>query len=163
MQAYKISEIGDGIALTFTKVIDELQLGEDDSAVIVRGTTTRGDYEGAVPKAILEMVDAVYEILRGLAPEYELNYTRSYIGLARSGAVNNFLQFRPKQNFLKLTFKCAQSPELEGKMEAAGIDVMRYDQKWREYTIRITPKDFEANRSLLGDIVQTAYQFNNAE
>jgi hypothetical protein len=45
MQAY---EMADGIALTFTKVIDELELGEDDSTTIVRGTTTRKDYEGTV-------------------------------------------------------------------------------------------------------------------
>ena len=58
MQAY---EIDGSIALTFTKVIDELRLGEDDSTVIVKGTTTRSDYEENVPKQILEMVDALSE------------------------------------------------------------------------------------------------------
>jgi predicted transport protein len=160
MQAY---EINDGIALTFTKVIDELELGEDDSTAIVRGATTRKDYEERVPKQILEMVDGLYKVLLALDPEYELNYTKFYIGLARGGVVNNFLQFRPKQNFLKLTFKLAKSSDLEKEMENAGLDVIGYDQKWREYTIRITTKDFHSHEKLLGEIVKQAYEHANNE
>ncbi len=158
MQAY---EIDSGIALTFIKVIDELELGEDDATVIVKGITTRTDYEERVPRQILEMVDYLYEILKGHDPEYELKYNKYYIGLARSGAVNNFLQFRPKQNFLKVTFKCAQSADLEKEMENAGFDLMGYDQKWREYTIRITPKDFQNNKKLLANIIEKAFRYNN--
>jgi hypothetical protein len=160
MQAYEIS---DGVALTFTKVIDELRLGEDDSTVIVKGTTTRKDYEDQVPKQILDLVDALYEVLRQIDAEYELKYNKYYIGLIRSGVVNNFIQFRPKQNFLKLTFKCAQSSDLEKAMENAGFDIMGYDQKWREYTIRVTSKDFHGNKDLLKDIIKKAYDYNNEE
>jgi predicted transport protein len=160
IQAYEMS---DGIALTFTKVIDELELGEDDSTVIVRGTTTRKNYEENVPKQILEMVDTLYHILTTLDQEYELKYNKYYIGLARAGVVNNFLQFRPKQNFLKLTFKLGQSSDLEKEMENAGLDVIGYDQKWHEYHVRITPKDFQVHQKLLGEIVQNAFDFNNRE
>jgi hypothetical protein len=160
MQAYQVN---DGVALTFTKVIDELELGEDDTASIVKGTTTRANYEEDVPKQILEMVDALYEVIKKKDPEYELKYNKYYIGLARAGVVNNFIQFRPKQNFLKLTFKGAQSADLEKEMENAGLDVIGYDQKWREYTIRITHKDFRAHEKLLGDIIQKAYDYNNEQ
>jgi predicted transport protein len=160
MQAY---EINDGIALTFTKVIDELELGEDDSTVIVKGTTTRKDWEESVPKHILEMVDRLHKFLVELDPEYELQYTKYYIGLVRSGAVNNFIQFRPKQNFLKLTFKVAQSSDLEKEMDNAGLDVIGYDTKWREYTVRISPKEFQAQSTFLKDIVKRAYDYANRE
>jgi hypothetical protein len=158
MQAY---EMGDGIALTFTKVIDELELGEDDATTIVKGTTTREDYENRVPHQILDMVDSIFKMLTALDPEYELTFKKYYIGLARSGAANNFLQFRPKQNFLKLTFKCAQSPDLEKEMDEAGLDVIGYDQKWHEYSVRITQKDLNAQARLLGQIVQRAYSYAN--
>jgi hypothetical protein len=158
MQAY---EIDDGIALTFTKVISELELGEDDSTVIVKGITTRRDYEDTVPKPILEMVDALYKLLTAHDPEFELKFNKYYIGLARGGVANNFIQFRPKQNFLKLTFKCQQSADLEKEMEEAGLDVMGYDQKWREYKIRITPKEFPTHQKILGDIVRRAYDYNS--
>lgn len=160
MRAYELTE---GVALTFTKVVDELELGEDDSTVIVKGTTTRNDYEESVPKQILERVDGLYKILTTIDPAFELNYTKYYIGLARAGIVNNFIQFRPKQNFLKLTFKCAQSSELESEMEAAGLDIMGYDQKWREYTIRVTPKEFQAQGRLLGGIIKRAYDYATTE
>jgi hypothetical protein len=156
MQAY---EIGDGVALTFTKVIDELELGEDDSTIVLRGTTTRKDWEENVPKQILEMVDGLHKVLTQFDPEYELQYTKYYIGLTRSGAVNNFIQYRPKQNFLKLTFKIPQSSELEKQMEDAGLDVMGYDTKWHEYTVRIAPRDFQAQLGLLREIVKRAYDY----
>jgi hypothetical protein len=160
MQAY---EIGDGVALTFTKVIDELELGEDDSTVVLKGTTTRKDWEENVPKSVLEMVDSLREVLAEIDPEYELQYTKYYIGLIRSGAVNNFIQFRPKQNFLKLTFKAPQSAALEGKMDVAGLDNTDYDTKWREYTVRIAPKEFQHQSGLLREIVKLAYDYANRE
>lgn len=156
-------EIADGIILLFTKVIDELELGEDDSTTIVRGTTTRGDYEASVPKQVLDIVDSLHELLKSHDPEYELNYTKFYIGLARSGVVNNFLQFRPKQNFLKLTFKCAQDADFEKTLEDAGIDLAGYDPKWHEYTIRIAPKDFQHHKELLSGIVKRAFDYANEE
>lgn len=61
MHAY---ELDGGIILNFTKVVDELELGEDDSTVIVRGTTTRADYEASVPRQILDMVDSLYLVLK---------------------------------------------------------------------------------------------------
>jgi hypothetical protein len=160
MQAY---ELGDGVALTFAKVIDELELGEDDATVIVKGTTTREDWEKKVPKQMLEMVDRLYDVLRTHDPDYELRYNKYYIGLARGGVVNNFIQFRPKQNFLKLTFRCAQSPDLEKEMETAGLDLIGYDQKWHEYTIRVVSKDLHAHEKLLNDIVQRAVDYSSKD
>jgi hypothetical protein len=160
MQALGLAE---GVILTFTKVIDELELGGDDSTTIIRGTTTRADYEASVPKHVLEIVDSLFEILKGYDPEYELNYTKYYIGLARSGVVNNFLSFRPKQNFLKLTFKCAQATDFEKNLENSGVDLIGYDPKWHEYTIRITPKDFQQHKQLLTNIIKKAFDYNNEE
>ena len=156
MQAY---EMGDGIPLTFAKVIDELELG-DEPTTPVTGVTTKGDWEKKAPKHILEMVDSLYKVLVTHDPEYELRYTKFYIGLARGGVVNNFIQFRPKQNFLKLTFRCAQSPDFDKEMEVAGLDVIGYDQKWHQYTVRITPKDFQTHEKLLGEIIEQAYAYN---
>ncbi|MGA2483458.1 MAG: hypothetical protein ABSF92_10110 [Candidatus Acidiferrales bacterium] len=86
-----------------------------------------------------------------------------YIGLARVGVVNNFVTFRPKQNFLKLTFKFAKSPDLEKEMENAGLDVIGYEQRWRQYTVRITPRDFHSHEQFLGEILKRAYDYANSE
>ncbi len=160
MQAY---EVGDGVMLTFTKIVDEMELGEDDSTTIVKGTTTRANYEEQVPRQILEMVDNLFATLGKLDTDYELKYNKYYIGLARFGVANNFIQFRPKQNFLKLTFKHEQSGDIDKELETAGVDVMGYDSKWREYTIRVYPKDFGAQRAMLEGIIKKAYEWNSRE
>jgi len=158
MQAHQLD---DGIALTFTKVVDELELGEDDSAAIVKGTTTKADWESEVPKEMLDMVDSLHKVLLTHDAQYELKYNKYYIGLARNGVVNNFLRFKPKQHFLNLFFSCPQSAELEKDMETAGLDLINYDQKWRECNVRITPKEFHSQEKLLAQIVQKAYAYNN--
>jgi hypothetical protein len=48
-------------------------------------------------------------------------------------------------------------------MEDAGLDLMGYDQKWHEYTVRITPKDLHAHEKLLGEIIQRAYAYATRE
>ena len=128
MQAY---EVGDGVMLTFTKVVDELELGEDDSTTIVRGATTRADYENQVPRQILEMVDHLFSSLSKLDGDYELKYE--------------------------------QSSGIEKELETAGIDVMGYDSKWREYTIRVYPKDFDTQRTVLEGIIAKAYEWNSQD
>jgi hypothetical protein len=40
---------------------------------------------------------------------------------------------------------------------------MGYDAKWREYTVRITPKDFHTHQQLLAAIVKRAYDYANEE
>lgn len=152
-----------GVALVFSKVLDELQLGLDDTGETGKVSHSRGDWEARVPKNILQITDHLFENVKALDPSYELNYKKYFIGLARSGIANNFVHFRPKQKFLKLTFKCEQSEELEKQLEAAGIELIGYDKRWREYTIRITPTEFGSNRELLAQIIKIAYDYNTRE
>lgn len=160
MQALKVDG---GIALVFTKVLDELQLGVDDTATPEKIVRTRADWEQRVTKSILQLVDELFENIKKLDPSYELNYRKYFIGLARSGVANNFVYFRPKQKFLKVTFKCEQSEELEKQLEAAGIELLGYDKKWREYTFRLTPSDYSANKELLANLIKIAYEYNTRE
>lgn len=160
MQALKVDG---GIALVFTKVLDELQLGVDDTATLEKIVRTRADWEQRVTKSILQLVDELFENIKKLDPSYELNYRKYFIGLARSGVANNFVYFRPKQKFLKVTFKCEQSEELEKQLEAAGIELLGYDKKWREYTFRLTPSDYSANKELLANLIKIAYEYNTRE
>lgn len=160
MQALKVDG---GVALVFTKVLDELQLGVDDTGTPEKVVRTRTDWEQKVPKNILQLVDELFENVKRLDPSYELNYKKYFIGLARSGIANNFVHFRPKQKFLKVTFKCEQSEDLEKQLEGAGIELLGYDKKWREYTIRVTPSDYSSNKELLGNCVKIAYEYNTRD
>jgi hypothetical protein len=108
-------------------------------------------------------VDSLFESVKVLDPSYELNYKKYFIGLARSGIANNFVYFRPKQKFVKFTFKLEQSETLEKEIEASGIELIGYDKKWREYTLRLAPGDYAAHKELLSKVVKLAYQYNARE
>jgi hypothetical protein len=108
-------------------------------------------------------VDGLFEAIKAQDASYELSYKKYFIGLTRSGTPNNFVQFRPKQKFLKLTFRCEQSEELEKQLETAGIELIGYDKKWREYTIRVTPSDYSGSKDLLLQLMRIAYEFNTRE
>ncbi len=160
IQALKVNG---AIALVCTKVLDELQLGVDDTATPERIVRTRADWEQKVPQNILKLVDELYENIKKLDPSYELNYRKQFIGLAQSGIANNFVRFKPQQKFLKVTFRCEQSEEFDKQLETAGIELLEYDKKWREYKIRLNPSDFSSNKELLANLIKSAYEYNTRD
>jgi len=155
--------IGDGVALVFTKVLDELELGLEETEGPEKTSHNRADWEARVPKPILHIVDSIFEAVKALDASYDLNYKKYFIGLARSGIANNFVHFRPKQKFVKFTFKLDQSEELDKQIDASGIELIGYDKKWREYTLRLTPTDYPPHKDLLANIVKLAYEQNTRE
>ena len=101
--------------------------------------------------------------MKELDPSYELNYKKYFIGLARNGIANNFVQFRPKQKFAKVTFKLDASEPLSKEIEATGIELIGYDTRWREYTLRLTPSEYQTHKEFLARIVRLAYEENVRE
>jgi len=156
-------KVGEGVVLVFTKVLDELELGLDDADNASKVSRSRADWEAQVPKSVLAVVDSIFESVKALDPAYELNYKKYFIGLARSGIANNFVHFRPKQKFVKLTFKLDPSEDLEKQIESAGVELIGYDKRWREYTLRVTPADYAHHKELLAHVVGLAYEYNSKE
>ena len=137
MEAYQIH---DDIALIFTKIIDELQLGLDDTGPNAdRGTYSRANWEKDVSPVMLEIVDEIFEKLHGINSKYELTYKKYYIGLSYAGNANNIVLFRPKKNFRKLSVCLKQSENLEKPMEASGIEVIDYDARWHGTPFGLRP------------------------
>jgi len=56
-----------------------------------------------------------------------------------------------------------ERPDLSKRWVEDQLDVMGYEQKWHEYTLRVTAKDFQAHSSLLADIIKRAYDYANAD
>src|SRR3990172_6638220 len=110
LQALKV---GDQVALVFTKVLDERELGLEEPDEPVKPSRTRADWEAQAPKNILQIVDFLFEAVKALDSAYELNYKKKNIGLAKSGIADQFVRFRPMQRFLKVCFRLDQSEELE--------------------------------------------------
>ena len=68
------------------------------------------------------------------------------------------MTFRHKKTFTILEARLEESSELQDRLEAAGLDVIKYDKRWGKYRIRIQPRDMEGGEKILEEIVSQAYQ-----
>lgn len=151
----------DGIGLFFTTVLSEMNLGlvgEDEEVNI---PATRDYWLKRGTKQTVELTDNLFKIVQNIAPGYKLKYNKYYIGLEKGGVVNNFVNFKPKKQFVKIESRMVLNEELSAEMEDAGLDV-EYFPKWSLYSIRLREDDFEENKELLEKFIRTAYELNQA-
>jgi hypothetical protein len=149
--------IGEQIALHFTTVMSELELGlEGDDEV--DEVTDRTYWENRGSKATVAIVDQVLQLLQEIDPGLELKYNKIYIGLAKGGLVNNFVNFRAKKSFVSLAPRIKQSDEMTKRLDESGLDLMDYDSRWGRYRIRLTADDLKNHRDLIRDVLKQAYQ-----
>jgi hypothetical protein len=58
----------------------------------------------------------------GIRPRPLTRYNKFYIGLAADGVPNNFVIFKPKKGFITIQPRLEQSEEIQGILDASGID-----------------------------------------
>jgi hypothetical protein len=148
--------LDDKIGLVFTTVLDQMTLGLVGDDEEVQETTDRNYWEARGSKKTVAMADKLLEIAKQFDAALELKYNKFYIGLAKDGNPSNFLIFRPKKSFVRFEPKLKRSPELEERLEQAGLDLMDYDTRWGRYRIRLQPTDVEKHADLLTDLIREA-------
>jgi len=155
LSAYKS---GNDISLAFTKIIDRVTYGEDESEYEV---TDRNYWEKKSTPSMLKNVDKIFNELSDLTVGYELKYNKFYIGISKDGLVKNFVSFQPKKNFLYLITRGKEDSEIIEKIENAGFAV-NYDSRFNQYDIRINKiEDFISNKELFIDIVKKSMEYYN--
>jgi len=152
-------QLNDQISLVFTTVLSEIRLGLVDEDEEVAEVTDRAYWESRANKKTMEITDSLVGILSELDPGLAPKYNKFYIGLAKNDQPNNFVIFRPQKDWVRLEPRLDRSDEIQGKLEAAGLDVMDYDTRWGRYRIRLTPKDFQSGTTLLllRELLKNAY------
>ncbi len=150
-------QIGDQIALVFTKVLDELPLGLVEEDEEIRQPADRAYWESRATKATVVIADDLLKIIGAFDPTFELKYNKYYIGLAKNDRPNNFAIFRPRKSNLRLEFRLEPSDELEQQLDEAGLDVMEYNRRSRRYRLRLTESDIDKHRELLSNLLKLAY------
>ena len=146
------------VSLVFTTVLDQVQLGLVEEDEEVHEITDRAYWEARGSKATVAMADELLEIVRGVDPSLELKYNKFYIGLARQGHPDNFVVFRPKKNYIRVEPRLDKDDPIEQKIEAAGLDVMDYDDRWSRYRIRLTKGDVKKHLEVLTDLLSSSYK-----
>ncbi len=142
-------QLGDAVSLVFTTVLDQVRFGLVDEDEETHEVTDRTYWENRGSKATVAMADELLEVVRTLNPHLELKYNKFYIGLARDGQPNNFVIFRPQKTAIRVEPRLQKTEATEAAVEAAGLDVMDYDNKWGRYRIRLQKADVKKHADVL--------------
>ena len=152
-------QIGDVLTLSATTVLDRTTLGEvdedDDSGSI---TTDRSYWEKRGTAATMKVVDEMLSLVHQVTGDdrLALKYNKFYIGLARDGVADNFVDFRARKQHVIVGFKMPPSDELRARIEAAGLEMPGYDTRWRRLRVNITSGDVAKHHDLLAELVSIA-------
>jgi hypothetical protein len=156
-------KIGDKIGLAFNKVLDYMPRGLTDDDEEVEELADRSYWEQRGSKETVDLADKLLEIAKKHDANLELKYNKFYIGLSKSGKAMNFVIFRPKKRFMSFEPRLYDSPEMQERLDTAGLDVMTYDARWGRYRIRIRRNDLEKNKKIIESIIEQAYLNENKE
>ena len=150
-------EVGDRRTLLFTRVLDEIQLGFDEEDQPGE-TTDRSYWENKAAKQTVMLADKLLERINGLlATSLELNFNKHYIGITRDGQSFNFVQFRPRKQFVILEISLRRSDDVDQNLKDSAFDVMPYQDRWGRYRLRLAAADVERFEDLHG-ILTNAYE-----
>nr|WP_320144509.1 hypothetical protein [uncultured Cohaesibacter sp.] len=156
MQAY---QVGEHITLVFSKILDEFERGmvdEDEDAESAPTDRAYWEREKGTPKT-LSLVDQLFEMIKEVDPAVELKYNKFYIGLSKLGRAYNFVQFRPKRQFLNFEPKIPKSEEIDAMLDEAGVDTLEYNTRWNHYRLRLTEKDINVHKDLIRGLIAMAH------
>jgi hypothetical protein len=148
---------GDSTGLVFTKVVDQMSFGLVDEDEDLHEVTDRNYWEVRGSQRTVAMADAVLELVKKCDPALELKYNKFYIGLAKNGEPNNFVIFRPAKTFIRFEPRLERSDSTQQQLEAAGLDVMDYDERWGRYRIRLTPEDLKNHRAVIESVIEASF------
>ena len=151
-------QLGDAVSLAFTTVLDQVRFGLVDEDEEVHEATDRTYWENRGSKSTVAMADELLEVVRTLNPHLELKYNKFYIGLARDGQPNNFVIFRPQKNAMRVEPRLQKTEATEAAVEAAGLDVMGYDNKWGRYRIRLEKGEIKKHAEVLRQLLEASYK-----
>ena len=151
MVAYEID--GD-IALTFTKILDEVQLGipdEDENTA----PADRAYWEKRSNKTMLGLTDDLFGLVKEVEPLAEMNYTKFYIGILRGKIATNFCAFKPKKSFVYVILKPMPEESQIQQMEDSEFEVIK-KPKWNELYVKFTEALSAEKKDILKQAIDNA-------
>lgn len=149
-------KVGDQLILNFTKVLDEVTVGEDDDEVIERADRNYWENEGSHES--LKLADECLNIIKEIDPDYSLSYNKHYIGLLKKGRPNNFIVFRIKKKFVRVEASLTDMDSCKNILEEKDIEIVSLDKRSGRIKFRITKTDVDNSRETLKQVFETSYK-----
>lgn len=155
MTAY---QVGDEVALTFVKVLDEINLGLVDDDEPVAEAKDRPYWETKASKSTLALTDDLLNrAVRAVEPSAALKYNKHYIGLVVDGAAFNFVSFVPKKAHVIVSMRLERSEEVDAALDDAGLLKLAYDAQFRQYRLKVDASLKEQGLAALIDLARRAH------
>ncbi|OAI39328.1 hypothetical protein AYO39_00395 [Actinobacteria bacterium SCGC AG-212-D09] len=148
-------EVGDALTLHATTVLDLARLGTDEEDEPGQATD-RSYWIARSSEASVKLADGMLALVNEITPGMSLKYNKNYIGLARDGVADNFVQFRPRREAMITEFRIPRSDDVTALIEDSSLDSLVYSKRWGRYRVRLTKNDLGQEQELLRDLVQRA-------
>jgi hypothetical protein len=152
--------VGDNVVLDFVRVLDQRLLRRDDVADSKIELTDRAYWveKSAIP--IMQIVDEMLNIINEKAdPKQQLNFNKYYIGLTDGLRFRNFIYFRPRKKFVRVTVPGGWTEDRSARFEEAGVDAEQSNDK---LVFNLSPNDLSKSRDLIASIIHEIVAAQNA-
>ena len=151
-------KVGENVSLVFTVVLNQRTLPVDEEDEVVAVTTDRSYWENRAKVETVSMVDRLLQSINNLDSGLQLNYTKYYIGLTKSGINNRTILFRPQKSVLRIDIKMEQSPEITNRIEEAELDLIDYRARSGRYRVRLRADEIEDKIEILEYLFKLALE-----
>lgn len=149
-------KVEDKLILNFTKVLDEITIGEEEEEIVEKAD--RAYWENKGTHETVKLADECLAIIKEFDTEYSLSYNKYYIGLSKRGRPNNFIIFRAKKTFLKVEPRLTDLDSCKNILQEKDIEIVSVDKRSGRIKFRLTKADIDNNRDTLKQIFEKAYK-----
>ncbi len=153
-------ETSEGVALHFTRVLDEMPRGLSDDDESTYEPASFQDWEKIGTSETVKLAYDLLAICKQIDPSLELKPNKHYIGLQRQGIAFNFATFRPQKIGVKVSLKMPMSEEIDRQLNDSGLELLEYARRGA-YRIKLNSDDISAHAELLKNLFQLAYDGRN--
>jgi hypothetical protein len=147
--------VGEDFTLKSARIFDGT--AEREGEIEQQEKITREDWIKKSSTTSIELVEKFSPILEQLANGLRLTYKKHLIGIAIGNRAENFVQFYPKRDFVRVGVRISNAAEWRRRMGDAGFNVAGVQEADR-VRFRVSPEQFEAHRDLFADFFNQSYR-----
>lgn len=148
----KAVQIGNSVTLVPTTVLNLSSTALEDDDESRDEPTDRNYWAAKGTPETLKMVDELLEIINEIQENTLPKYNKHYIGLLRSGIVNNYVIFKPKKEMVVTEFRLPRAQEIDSVIENSGLDSLTYSKQWGRYRLRLYKSDLQRSREIIKEL-----------
>ena len=152
----KAIKVGDQILLQFTRVLDKLELADEEDDAPYGIVVDRNAWKQRISERVLNVVDESLKMLQELDSGLVLTYKKHYIGLAINGIANNLIVFSPKRQFVRFGVRLPDVAEWVKRLDEKGMDA--WAEGDRRVCFRLTPDEFQEKIETVREVLKVSYQ-----